>query len=68
MTRSIDDKLDHLVEKVDELTTSMTVSIAILNDWRITHTKEHENMTSWKRWVMPFVLSIGMLCWQVFKK
>lgn len=64
MTRSTDDKLDLILEKIGEMSTE----IAVFNEWRSNHIKEHDNMTSWKRWVMPFGVTIGMFVWQMFKK
>jgi hypothetical protein len=64
MTRSTDDRLDTILEKIEEL----AIGMAVMNDWRVTHTKEHDNIIGWKRWLAPFLLTVSMFCWQVFKK
>lgn len=61
---TLDEKVDRILEKLEAL----AISVAVINDWRIVHTKEHENMTNWKRWIAPFALSLFMVGWQVFKK
>jgi hypothetical protein len=59
-----EEKIDRILDKVEEL----SISMAVMCDWRITHMKEHDNMSSWRRWIAPFALSIIMVCLQLFKK
>jgi len=64
MTRTTDDKIDKIFERVEE----MAIVMATISEWKIQHENRHDRESSWKRWIAPFVVSVGMVCWQMFKK
>jgi len=63
MTRSADDKLDMILEKVAEMATGM----AVMNEWREQHEKRHDRESSWKRWIVPTLISLCSLALVLLK-
>jgi len=72
-------KLDLLFEKVNEIHLMCTDGFSSLNTWKDEHEKRHERdddrntnskkeTMNWTRWAGPFLLSIFVFCWTIFKK
>jgi len=57
MTRSTDDKIDKILEKVEE----MAISMAVMNEWKVQHELRHSRDSSWRRWIVPTLVSLSSL-------